>query len=57
MRGDHELPPLRDHELEDLIQEAPPALRTKLARLCAEVRTLRDQAAEREHAATQEIEY
>lgn len=50
-----ELPPLTDHELDELIKAAPAKLRTAIARLCAEVKTLRDQQAAREFQYNQEI--
>lgn len=49
------LPPLSEHELEELIGYAPPGMRTAIARLCAEVKTLRDQQAAREFTAEQEV--
>jgi hypothetical protein len=48
--------PLTDFELDELLRLAPPNLLSSLQRLLAEVRELRDQAAEREFFHNMEVE-
>lgn len=49
------VPPLTEGELEELIHRSPPAIRQEIARLCREVKMLRDAAAQREQSAAEEI--
>lgn len=51
------LPPLSEHELAQLIHEAPLKIRSQVQRLIREVKILRDQAAEREQAYQQEQQW
>ena len=48
--------PLTQFELERLIERAPATIRRYIGRLFAEVRALRDTAAERQFMAEQELE-
>lgn len=48
---------LTDYELEQLLQESSARTRDKIVRLVAELRELREQAAEREVSAQQEQEW
>lgn len=48
------LPPLTNGELEQLILDSLPLQRTLVARLCREVKVLRDEAGERERMAALE---
>ena len=52
---DPNAPPLTDFELEELVRTAPAKFRVPIARLCAEVKTLRDQQSAREFQYNQEI--
>jgi hypothetical protein len=48
-------PPLTEAELEELVRTAPSSHRKAIGRLCAEVKTLRDQHAASEYFAGQEV--
>jgi hypothetical protein len=55
--NDENLPPLSEYELDELLRLAPRRLAHPLARLCRELKTLREQAGERERMHAQEVNW